>query len=76
MNDENLAINPKVNKVLQEGVLKYGKVSDVYLMKKLKINRIKAEAIILNTKHECVEWDFLEIDCSMIEFQCCKCFTT
>jgi len=32
--------------------------------------------LISPCKHECAEWDFLEIDIDMPEFSCCTCFDT
>lgn len=70
---EKLALDDEIKKIIREGVLKYSKISETYLMKKLKCEKKKAAKIIEATKHECVEWDFLEIDASMIEFECCNC---
>lgn len=73
---EKLALDDEIKKVIREGVLKFGKISETYLMRKLKCDREKAKNIIQSTKHQCLDWDLLEIDCTMKEFECCLCNQT
>jgi ribosomal protein S25 len=45
-------LTPKIVKVVEEGVLKYGMVSNYYLMRKLKCSESMAKMIILQFEAE------------------------
>ena len=66
----------KAKDLIIELLLKTGKISVPYIMRKLKYTPEEVRAKIIEaTKHECCEWDGMEIHFFSPEFLSCKCFT-
>lgn len=75
LNEKLTILNKSPNEILHDQLLKSGKLSISWVMRKLKCDEQSArEYIIQVTRHECEDWDFLEIDMFDLEWECCLCF--
>jgi hypothetical protein len=72
---KNLAADDKVKDLIRGVLLKTGKISVPYVMRRFQCTAEESHMKIAeSTKHQCREWDGLEIDYFSPEFEFCKCF--